>query len=178
LLSNFALNSNLCRYSVGSAERRVGHHILWGAAGRGGAVQLEPMKPTLKPPGSERMKVRCDDVLSNFALTFQLRLYNAVRNVHVKPASRSGRLSGGRAGSPAAARKSPPPPAAPAEVRPARCCSPHFLLRLRFILRFVDPLSAHMTCSNQPIQYFQQRTYQICLDSGNIKVIGCLIQGP
>ena len=33
------------------------------------------MKPKLKPPGSKRLKLQCDDLLSNFAFKFNLRRY-------------------------------------------------------------------------------------------------------
>jgi len=38
-------------------------------------VQVDPFKPTLKAPGSERLKLKCDDLLSNFAFDFNLRRY-------------------------------------------------------------------------------------------------------
>ena len=44
LVSSFAFNSNLRRYNVGVGRQRVGPH--------GKAVQVEPIKPTLKAPGS------------------------------------------------------------------------------------------------------------------------------
>jgi hypothetical protein len=34
------------------------------------------MKPTLKAPGSERLKLEHEKLLSNFAFTFDLRRYN------------------------------------------------------------------------------------------------------
>jgi hypothetical protein len=34
------------------------------------------MKPTLIVPISERLKLKCDDLLSTFAFNFKLRLYN------------------------------------------------------------------------------------------------------
>ena len=37
------------------------------------------MKPTLKAPGSTRLKLECDDPLSNFAFNFNLRNYNEVK---------------------------------------------------------------------------------------------------
>jgi hypothetical protein len=40
---------------------------------RGRAVQVEPMKLRLKAPGTERLKLKYDDPLSNFAFTFNLR---------------------------------------------------------------------------------------------------------
>jgi hypothetical protein len=39
-------------------------------------VQVEPIKPTLKAPGTERLKLRCNVLLSNFPLNFKLRRYN------------------------------------------------------------------------------------------------------
>jgi len=39
------------------------------------AVQVDPIKPTLKAPGSERLKVEQEKLLSNFAFKFNLRLY-------------------------------------------------------------------------------------------------------
>jgi aspartyl-tRNA synthetase len=39
------------------------------------AVQVDPIKPMLKAPGSERLKLKCDDMLSNFAFNFNLRRF-------------------------------------------------------------------------------------------------------
>jgi predicted metal-binding membrane protein len=36
------------------------------------------MKPTSKAPGSERLILKCDDLLSNFALNINLRRYSTV----------------------------------------------------------------------------------------------------
>jgi len=50
----------------------------------GGAVQVKPMKPVLKAPGSMLLKLRCDGPLSNFAFNFNLRRYtwrNDIRQV-------------------------------------------------------------------------------------------------
>jgi hypothetical protein len=33
------------------------------------------MKPTLKPPGTKRLKLKDDELVSNFALKFKLRRY-------------------------------------------------------------------------------------------------------
>jgi len=44
---------------------------------RGRAVQVDPMKPTLKPPGTERLTPKCETPLSDFAFKFYLRHYNA-----------------------------------------------------------------------------------------------------
>ena len=41
----------------------------------GRAVQVVPIKPTLKPPGTKRLKLKYDELLSNFAFNFNLRRY-------------------------------------------------------------------------------------------------------
>jgi len=41
----------------------------------GRAVQVNPIKPRLKPPGDERLKLKCDILLSTFAVKFNLRRY-------------------------------------------------------------------------------------------------------
>ena len=46
------------------------------AAQRGRAVQVDPMKPKLKPPGAKRLKLNCDTLLSTSAFRFNLRRYN------------------------------------------------------------------------------------------------------
>jgi hypothetical protein len=38
-------------------------------------VQVDPIKPTLKPPGTKRLKLNYDQVLSNSAFEFILRRY-------------------------------------------------------------------------------------------------------
>ena len=44
------------------------------------AVQVDPvklkLKPMLKPPGTERLKVKCGILLSNYAFKFDLRRYS------------------------------------------------------------------------------------------------------
>jgi hypothetical protein len=42
-------------------------------------VQVDPIKPTLKPPGSERLKLKCDDPLPSFAFDFNVRRYITVQ---------------------------------------------------------------------------------------------------
>ena len=44
---------------------------------RGRAVQVDPMKPKLKPPGTKRLKVNYDILLSISAFNFILRRYSA-----------------------------------------------------------------------------------------------------
>jgi len=51
-----------------------------GASGRrdrrGRAVQVDPMKPTRKAPGTKRLKLKYGKLLSSFAFKFNLRRYN------------------------------------------------------------------------------------------------------
>ena len=39
-------------------------------------MQVEPLKPTSKAPGSTHLKLKCDEPLSTFAFKFNLRRYN------------------------------------------------------------------------------------------------------
>jgi hypothetical protein len=41
----------------------------------GKAVQVEPIKPTLKPSGIKRLKLMCDEPISTSAFKFNLRRY-------------------------------------------------------------------------------------------------------
>ena len=41
----------------------------------GRAVQVDPMKPKLKPPGTNRLKLKCDILLSTSAFKVNLRRY-------------------------------------------------------------------------------------------------------
>jgi hypothetical protein len=41
----------------------------------GKAVQVDPMKPTLKAHGTKRLKLKFDILFSNFAFKFNLRRY-------------------------------------------------------------------------------------------------------
>ena len=46
-------------------------------------MQVDPIRPTLKLPGTKRLKLECDEPLSNFAFNFNLRRYNeAVLEAH------------------------------------------------------------------------------------------------
>jgi hypothetical protein len=38
-------------------------------------VQVDPIKPELKPPGTKRLKLQYDEPLSNFAFNFNLHRY-------------------------------------------------------------------------------------------------------
>jgi len=47
-------------------------------SGHGRALQVDPIKPTLKPPGAEHLKLKCGVPPSNFAFKFKLRRYSMV----------------------------------------------------------------------------------------------------
>jgi hypothetical protein len=53
----------------------------------GMAVQVNPMKPTLKAPGAKRLKLNYVELLSNFAFNFNLSRYNVVISLTVKKGS-------------------------------------------------------------------------------------------
>jgi len=44
-------------------------------------VQVDPIKATLKAPGTQRLKLQYDEPLSNFAFKFNLRRYNSVWSI-------------------------------------------------------------------------------------------------
>jgi hypothetical protein len=46
------------------------------AAVQGRAVQVDPMKPNLKPPGRKHLKLKCNILLSTSAFKFNLRRHN------------------------------------------------------------------------------------------------------
>ena len=39
-------------------------------------MQLDPIKPKLKPPGTRRLTLKCDILLSNYTFKSNLRCYN------------------------------------------------------------------------------------------------------
>jgi bis(5'-adenosyl)-triphosphatase len=59
--------------AAGQTVPHVHIHILPRRPGR--AAQVDPMKPKLKPPGTKRLKVKCDVLLSTFAFKFSLRRF-------------------------------------------------------------------------------------------------------
>ena len=69
---------------AGVTPGRISPSIL-AAVSRGRAVQVDPMKPKLKPPGTERLKLKCDTVLSSFAFKFDLRRYTAAKTSGTSP---------------------------------------------------------------------------------------------
>ena len=41
-------------------------------------MQVDPITPKLKPPGTKHLKLKCDILLSDFAFKFNLRRYSKV----------------------------------------------------------------------------------------------------
>jgi hypothetical protein len=76
LLSHFAFKSNLRRYNKLRAENSTLLQDI-AAVNRGRAVQVDPIKPKLKPPGTKRLKLNCDALLSTSAFKLNLRRYTA-----------------------------------------------------------------------------------------------------
>ena len=60
----------------GPAGQRGDHLAHHGPRGR--AVQINPIKLKLTPPGSKRLKLKCDVLLSTFAFKINLRRYHVV----------------------------------------------------------------------------------------------------
>jgi hypothetical protein len=58
----------------------------------GRAVRVGPIKPKLKPPGTKRLKLNCDETLSNFAFKFNWCRYNPALNY---PREKGGDWRGG-----------------------------------------------------------------------------------
>jgi len=65
---------NQCKPLAGGdrARRRGGNRRRLGRA-----VQVDPMKPKLKPPGTKRSKLEYDGLLSNHGFKFSLRCYTS-----------------------------------------------------------------------------------------------------
>ena len=56
----------------------------------GKAVQVDPIKPTLKPSGAKRLKLKYDGPLSNFAFKFNLRRCTTARSTSTRCVSGRG----------------------------------------------------------------------------------------
>jgi len=57
----------------------------------GRAVQVDPIKPTLKAPGTKRLKLKYDELLSHLAFKFNLRRYTWVTTTQ-PPSCRAGEV--------------------------------------------------------------------------------------
>ena len=64
--------------SVPVAEEAEHRQVAAGAPHRGRAVQVDPMQPKLKPPGTKSLKLKYDALLSNFCFKFISRRYIVV----------------------------------------------------------------------------------------------------
>jgi hypothetical protein len=64
---------------LASGEPAVTDPAAAAALRRGTAVQVEAMKSKLKAPGTERLILKYDDLLSIFAFKFDLRRYSKER---------------------------------------------------------------------------------------------------
>jgi hypothetical protein len=75
LLSTSALKLNVRRCTMGTGQRS---DVAGGIDPTipGEAVQVEPMNPKLKEPGTERFKLQYDNLVSRFAFKSNLRRYN------------------------------------------------------------------------------------------------------
>jgi len=51
--------------------------------GLGEAVQVHPIKPRLKAPGTKRLKLKYDNLLSRFAFKCNLRRYHSVAQLEL-----------------------------------------------------------------------------------------------
>ena len=69
MLSTFAFKFNLRRHM----EKAIPKFIM--LAKNGEAVQVHPMNPKLKLPGTKHLKLKCDALLSTYAFKFNLRRY-------------------------------------------------------------------------------------------------------
>ena len=82
LLSTVAFEFDERPYYPASSDRSC-IHVEFDIAGtgityqHGRAVQVDPIKPMLKAPGTKGLILTCDDLLSNFAFHFNLRRYSA-----------------------------------------------------------------------------------------------------
>ena len=65
-----------CGYAGSGTQVESKKHFIVGA-GSGRAVQVDPIKPTWKAPGTKRLKLIYDRVLSKRAFKFNLRRYTA-----------------------------------------------------------------------------------------------------
>ena len=82
---------------AGAEERGLGERTLLGLYDGGavtavvGRCRLTLSNPVLNPPGAQRLKLTCDDLLSNFAFNFNLCRYTVALSDHIV-------ASGGRDG--------------------------------------------------------------------------------
>ena len=83
LVSSFAFKLKLRRYNKVVPKTAANFRALC----TGEAVQVDPIKPKLKPPGTERLKLNHGVLLSTLAFKFNLHRYTPARRA---TASRAG----------------------------------------------------------------------------------------
>jgi hypothetical protein len=57
-------------------EKSAGQGHAYAMFELGKAVQVDPVKPKLKPPGTKHLKLKCDMLLSTSAFKFNVCRYN------------------------------------------------------------------------------------------------------
>ena len=67
---------NTCQALGRGAVRAVPHRRRRSRSTPGRAVQVDPIKPAFKPPGTKRLKLIYDGPVSNVAFNINLRRYN------------------------------------------------------------------------------------------------------
>jgi hypothetical protein len=77
-----------CLRLISSADNDPPLRAAGARALRGRAVQVDPIKPKLKAPGcpgTNRLKVYCDELLSSFGFNFNLRRYSVASCYRTRP---------------------------------------------------------------------------------------------
>ena len=59
---------------ITASQFHLPYYMVWPS-------RFDPIEPTLKPPGTKRLKVKCDEPLSKLAFKFNLRRYNVSRTL-------------------------------------------------------------------------------------------------
>jgi hypothetical protein len=75
ILSVWCVPYYLVDQLFGRTANLEGLAVLDGPASHGGEIQLESMKLKLKAPGTERLKIIYENLLSSFAFDFNMRHY-------------------------------------------------------------------------------------------------------
>ena len=91
MLSSLAFNFNLRRSTMGISAQFGGKNFCHDVrvirlARHGRAMQVDPIKHTLKVPGTKRLKPKYDEMLSSFAFKFNIRRYS-IMNGFLTPCS-------------------------------------------------------------------------------------------
>ena len=72
-------------------------------------MQVDPIKPTLKLPGSQHLNLKHENLLSNFAFNINLRRYSPVAVTAAEAAGGMGAMARARAGLVGAGAPNRPP---------------------------------------------------------------------